>query len=420
MSSKQTQLNEALPWWYVYGPFPPGEGNMPHTGRVIAAYRGLAGWDVARLAAELGISERRIYQIEGSPALPEPFSRRELLVHSLKIPPALLGMLVLNYTPARGLALTSLGETQVLPSSTVDAYEGVLSLAWEAYYTSSAQRSASTVALWQHHLHDSLGTVGGIAQDQIRALLCCFNQLSGVIARDRLDFDAALAYARESLLLADHLNNVELMASSLCRRGRTYTEMDRYDLAVADFERAMPYARRSRDSLRAYVFICLAEAYSMLNPLSLELQKKSMVLLDEVGRVVRAYRGRVLEGDGSYTHVDVPGLYMVRGDVLRRFGRLDDAQDALLIVRDNLPHNFTRWQGNLLVADAQLCHAEGDYSGTCELAQDALSLVDETHSSSTRAKIERLYRSLVQQAPCNAGVRTLGKRLGLLTPSGRG
>ena len=158
----------------------------------------------------------------------------------------------------------------------------------------------------------------------------------------------------------------------------------------------------------------------MLNPLSLELQKKSIDLLDEVGRVVRACRGRVLERDGSYTRVDVPGLYMVRGDVLRRFGRLDDAQDALLIVRDNLPHNFTRWQGNLLVADAQLCHAEGDYRGTCELAQDALSFVDETHSSSTRAKIERLYGSLVQQAPRNPGVSTLGKRLGLLTPTGRG
>ena len=43
---EQTQQEMPLPWWYAYGPFPPGEGNMPHAGRVIAAYRELAGWDV--------------------------------------------------------------------------------------------------------------------------------------------------------------------------------------------------------------------------------------------------------------------------------------------------------------------------------------------------------------------------------------
>ncbi len=406
------QHGVALPWWHAYGPFPPGEGNMPHAGRVIATYRELIGWDVARLAATLGISERRMYQIERSPALPEPYSRRELLIRSLNIPPALLGMVALSYTSIKDLALPALGKTSALQPSTVEAYEGVLSLAWEAYYTSSAQRSVSTVALWLNHLRDSLETVGGIAQDQIRALLCQFHQLSGVIARDRLDFDAALLHARESLLLAEHLKNAELMASSLYRRARTYIEMNRVDLAVEDLERAMPYARRSRDPLRAYVFICMAEALSLLSPHDKAVQKRCLGLLDEVGRAVRAARGP-LEGDGSYTRVDVPGLFMVRGDVLRRFGKLDDAQDALLIVRDTLPRNLTRWQGNLLVAEAQLSYAERDYIGCCELALDALSLANETRSSSTRRKIEELYRRLVQQAPRNVSVRTLGERLEL-------
>jgi len=89
--------------------------------------------------------------------------------------------------------------------------------------------------------------------------------------------------------------------------------------------------------------------------------------------------------------VDVPGWSMIRGDVLRRFGRLDDAEDALLIVRDHLPKNFVRWQGNLLVAEAQLYYAERDVESCCELAQDALDILEETQSVSTKAKIERLY-----------------------------
>jgi hypothetical protein len=291
-------------------------------------------------------------------------------------------------------------------------------LTWEAYYTSSAQRSTSTVALWQRYLHGSLGTVGGIAQDQVRALLCRFYQLSGVIARDRLDFVAALSYADDSLTLAEHLNNPELVTSSLHRRARSYVDMNRYDLALQDLERALPYARHSRDPLRSYVLICLAEVLSLLYPGDMQVEKRCLNLLDEVGRTVRTSHSQILAGDGSFTRVDVPGLYMVRSDVLRRFNHLNDAQSALVIVRQNLPRNLTRWHCNLLVADGQLCYAQGDYGGACDLALEGLAFVDETNSSSTRVKIERLYASLAEHAPRNASVLTLGERLGLVLPGG--
>ncbi len=395
-------------WWYAYGPFPVGEHGMPHAGRVVTFYRELRGWSVARLGAELGLKERQMYNIEGSATLPEPLSRRELLARLLDIPPALLGVLMLKYVPDQQV-LPDLGRTSVLPASTIEAYEGVLTLAWEAYYTSSAQRPAATVALWLQHLEDSLDTVSGVAQDQLRALLCRFYQLSGVIARDRLDFDLSLAHASKALALALHLRNAELVASSLYRRARTYVEMHQYDLTIVDLERALPYAARSRDPLRCYTNICLAEAYSLFAPSDMSLQSKSLGLLDEVGRTVRA-RG-ILSGDGSFVKVDVSGLYMVRGDVLRRFSRLADAQDALLIVRENLPKNFTRWQANLLVSEALLCHADHDIAGACDLALDALDLLDETRSSSTRAKIEELYARLMIAAPRHGDVKRLERRL---------
>jgi tetratricopeptide (TPR) repeat protein len=398
-----------FPWWYAYGPFPAGEHNMPHAGKVITFYRELKGWSVAHLGAAIGVKERQMYNIEGSATVPEPLSRRELLTRLLNIPPALLGVLALDYLPEQQVILPEAGRAIALPPSTIEAYEGVLVLAWESYYTSSAQRSASTVALWLAHLKDSLGTVSGVAQDQLRALLCRFYQLSGVIARDRVDFALALAHGNEALALALHLRNAELVASALYRRARTYVEMHEYDLAIADLERALPYAGRSRDPLRCYTNICLAEAYSLAAPADLSLQKKSLNLLDEVGRTVRAHG--VLSGDGSFVKVDAPGLYMVRGDVLRRFGRLEDAQDALLIVRDHLPKNFTRWQGNLLVSEAELCYADRDIAGACDLALDALDLLDETRSSSTRAKIEGLYERLTVAAPRHSDVKRLEQRL---------
>src|SRR6266700_829396 len=124
-------------WWYAYGHFPVGIGNMPHAGRVIAFYRDLRGWDQDQFAAEMGLGKRRIYQIEESAVL-KSSSRREVLVKLLNIPPALLGVMALQYLPDQAVALNP---------STTEAYEGVLSLAWSAYYSSNAHESATTVAL---------------------------------------------------------------------------------------------------------------------------------------------------------------------------------------------------------------------------------------------------------------------------------
>lgn len=398
-------------WWSAYGSFTPGENGLPHAGQVIRMYRKRKGWSAERLAHALDIEKRMVYYIEGSLSLPEPYTRRQMLVGLLSIPPALLGVLELAALPEHMGGMPLQGRVAVLPKSAVRAYEEVLVLAWESYYMSSAQNSASAVTLWLSHLGTSAKGASGIAADQLRALQCRFHQLSGVIGRDRLDFKAALADARKGLTLAESLGNGELIASSLHRRARAYVEMKRYDLAVKDLERALPWARQSRDPLRSYVLICLAEAYSLHVPDDVEKRKQSLDLLDEVGKTVRAARGDVLVGDGSFTRVDAPGLLMVRGDVLRRFHRLEDAQNALSMVGNLLPRGQTRWQGNLLVAEAQLSWAEGDVTSCSEVALDALTVMRETKSASNRAKIVELYRDMYVKDPIHSGVRELGQRL---------
>jgi hypothetical protein len=72
---------------------------------------------------------------------------------------------------------------------------------------------------------------------------------------------------------------------------------------------------------------------------------------------------------------------------------------------------MTRWQGNLLVSEAMLYQAQHETSESCTLALDALSIVRETESSSTKAKIDRLYASLAQDNPRHPMVRELGQQL---------
>lgn len=400
---------EPLPyqWWYAYGYFSPGEDGFPHIGQVIRHYREMSNMDIETFALKLGVSPRRAYELEESSAMPKSIPRRQALADILSIPAALLNLPVL----LQPFAVHPVAGTSILAQDAMQTYEDVLDLAWGAYYTSNPQRSARTVLYWQQYLANRIQESSGVSRDQMIALYCRFSQLGCVIARDRLDVNSALAHADQAVSAAFQLKNAELIASALYRRAKIYIGQRQYAQAVADVEGAIPYAERSRAPLRAYVSVFLAEVYSLHAPGDKQLRKKSLTLLDEVGRAVRS-KG-VLEGDGSYAKVDLPGLYIIRGDVLRRQGDIEGAQNALLVVADHLPPEFTRWRGNLRISEAQLSFVDHDYEGSSQLALEALNIVDATRSQSNRAKIERLYEDLSGAAPKHALVRELGERLGL-------
>lgn len=183
-----------------------------------------------------------------------------------------------------------------------------------------------------------------------------FLQLDSVIARDRTDFTKAFDAINEALTLSFHLKDSELVAASLYRRAKIWLAMEKYEKAVQDLEQALPYAYRSRDPLRCYIMMLLAESYSLFAPTNKNLSQKCFRLLDEVERTVRTFG--ILEGDGSYVKVDIPGLFMIRGGILRRVGQFKESQKTLNVVRESLPKEFTRWQGNLLLAEAHLALAQ--------------------------------------------------------------
>jgi DNA-binding SARP family transcriptional activator len=230
-------------------------------------------------------------------------------------------------------------------------------------------------------------------------------------ARDRAEFKKALDDINEAIKLAVQLQNAELLASSLYRRAKVRAKQQHYDRAVRDLEEALPYANRSRDPLRCYICMFLAEVYSLLDPTSPGLLLKSLELLDEVDKAVRMYS--VLEGDGSFVKVDVSGLYMIRGDVLRRSGEIKEAQKALFIVQESLPKEFIRWKGNLYLSEAQLALADGDINSSCKLAYDALDFIEATRSRSNKAEVLSLYQNIWKVEPSHPRLKDLGARLSI-------
>jgi DNA-binding SARP family transcriptional activator len=345
----------------------------------------------------------------------EPGEETKALARRLRMTEAARGVISLPSAPSeRGALLPTLPPIwvdEVVFPVTVQAYEDVLALAWEAFYTSSVQRAASTVEHWLRLLALQINIVPALS-DELTDLQCRFLQLKSVIARDRTDFPTAFAAIDEAIAIAFRLNYVELIASSLYRRAKIHAAQQRYLAAVSYLESALPYASASRDPLRCYISMLLAEIYSLLVPGNEEYSHKSLTLLDAVDRTVRSHG--VLEGDGSYVKVDVPGLYMIRGDVLRRAGQFKEAQEAIVVVRDSLSRDFTRWQGNLLLSEARLALAEHDIATSVQRGCEVLEITAATRSRSGEAKVHRLYWDIWKVEPEHARVKELGVRLGLV------
>lgn len=397
-------------WWYAYGPFDAGENNLPHLGQVIRYYRELRKWKAKDLADALGQSPRHTYEIEGSPNMPELISRRQALSTLLKIPPVLLGLSVIvpgTETTAAEMA----GKVSIIDSQTMGMYESMLTLSWELYYTSSAQRAASNIDHWLQFLTNAAKETSGVQRDQLIAMLCRFYQLSGVAARDRMDIPRALRDGKRAVDLAFQLENPELVSAALFRHAKTYLKQGKFDAAIRDLEAALPYADKARDPLKGYVYQATAEAYSLVAAQDAQLQKKTLAMLDQVGRIIR--KGE-LENDGSFVKLNIAGLYMDRARALTRFHKPDDAYDALQITRESIGPELTRWQARLLIAEAEVYLADGELDSCRQLALEALKIARATQSRSNETQVQNLYQQLKHRQPNDPKINRLGMQLGTM------
>jgi len=105
------------------------------------------------------------------------------------------------------------------------------------------------------------------------------------VARETGQFEEALRYYEQSLVLMRRLNNQGGVADAWRMMGRTFAIQKRYDDAIACCHTSQSIAERSRDELRTggarYV---LAQCYEDLGQLQMAVQ-----LLEQVVRMDRKY-----------------------------------------------------------------------------------------------------------------------------------
>lgn len=407
-------MEEPYYWWYAYGHFDAGEHNGPRLGQVVRHYRKMSGTSKADLAAALQCTLRYVEMTESDKniSMPELISRRKLLAQLLQIPPVLLGLSPLVITDEEKIdpSLYPLFSHDPLDVRRVAFYEGILTLSWEAYYTSSIERAAKNIAFCMELLDEEVLHASGVQRDQLDALRSKFYRLSALVSREGGHIDAASHQINTAVRLAYRLRNSELIAASLMGRIRIRYHTYEYQEALEDAEKACVYADAGllRDPLKGKCYQMAGEAQAYLAEDDRSLQDKSLNYFDKAGRVAR--KGN-LEPDGTFVKTDLTSIYIERAKALRIFRRYDEAHNALAIARKRLSPELTRWQINLLVEEAKTYCAERDVTGCCSSLIDAVPLISAIHLQNRERPIRSLLAQCKAWEPNNRSVLHLEKLL---------
>jgi tetratricopeptide (TPR) repeat protein len=260
------------------------------------------------------------------------------------------------------------------------AYEGTLTMAWDAYYTGGIQTISTAITPWLSYLKERAGATIGGEKQETQALLCRFLQLAGVVAREQGDMVSALSLADQAVLLAGHLKNADLVTTASIRKAATFAEQGGTDAAIMTLQAAIKAAQKAQDPSRCYLMMYLAKMYAQ-SPGNHHERAKAFRLLDDVETTLRS-KGQLAD-DGSFMKIDQSGFFMLRGEVFRRYDQYDEAETSLKLVGKDLG---LRRQGNLLVAKAELAQARNDRDAVEEYARGALTIAEKTGSSTMKKK----------------------------------
>lgn len=385
-------MSERYYWWSTYGPFDPDptDSNNPNAGQVVRYYRHLKKWTPAQLGEALHKSTRWVQAMEHDNTVPEAISRRRILAAVLGIPTILLGLAHVENenTPPEPINVRSAKKINV-GTRTLEQYQEILRLYWEVDYTSTASDSMDDIERWIRYLRN-IAPEAGSNQQGVVELICRYHQLAAWIARDQCDYAKAFAHANRALKIAHSLENNELIAAALFRRGRTSLEQGNINAAIADLDAALPYAQHARAQLKGLILLAAGHAYAHnIQANSDEIQ--AMKLIDQASRIVR--RGK-LEDDESFVKLGTGRYHQDRAGALIAIGKYNDALDELSFADKGVSLDQTRRHAYIDVLRVQAYTSMGEFSIATSIAEQALSVSKAINSSINIARIREIHTQL--------------------------
>ncbi len=363
-----------------------------HQGKIVLAYRKLRKLTRGDLAELLGVDTSTIYRLEHK-TLIKDIKKRQLLVSLLGIPAALMSIDKDSYPVKANLAIN---EDQM------SFFEDELAIHWGLYYTGGTTRAYRGLDTW-------IKTIDTFAREhrdgewskRTSALLISSYQLQGSIYRDMMKYSEAHIACKQSFTVAKELDDKELMAAALARRGVTYIQQQKPKEAVTFLNEALRLNERlGLPSLKAYILQALSEAYAMLQQ-SAESWRSIALAERSLER-----KGTILErSDCQSSTTSTTAQKGVNAVLLH-----DNERAIALLERGLASYNPTliRGRSRLVAQKAEAYYGLGDIEMCTMTATEAWTLARSVGSDKTCSRVRNLYASLKESNGKERSVLHLG------------
>ncbi len=397
-------------WWIQQGypSFRLDDDGYPHAGSIIKYHRKALQksdgktWTQADCAEALEMTEKAVRAMENDNVGMDSLSRRRLLATMFRIPPALLGLASLeellkhSFSDEKrniGAIIQTSGET--LNTSEVDwqEYRAALNGYWQLHHTRTAEDTLREILVRINHVHQALPYLSGEQERGANALLCQYHIAAGSIMDPIASFNEAIAHLNLAVQVAKKLENKELYAAALYRRGGIFFDNERYLHAVNDYDLAREYQASLSVPLREALVLKAGYAHAKIARDETE-RNAAIALLDSAGNVIRRSDPALMSDDRHFLKLNIERYYLDKGAALIAIGRPSAALDELALVaaqeQSNLPRRYA--YSNLLHSQAYA--DKGFFPIATSTAIDALDIMQEIHSSVNIVRIRKLYEQL--------------------------
>ncbi len=268
--------------------------------------------------------------------------------------------------------------------------ENELFTRWDVYRTGGSRFAYRGLDLWVHAVENVVQE----AQEstwyhRTLASLSMSYQLMGSIGSDLLVYSQAHASYRKAFQVAEQIQDRELMAAALARRGVTCIQQRKPKTALSFLENAvtlvndLPVLR-----LRGYIYKALSEAYAMAHQTDVSLRNI------DLGEQVFEQQVEVLER--SHCQVNVVSVLAQKGVNAVLLGCY---QDAIVLIDQSLityDHAFIRGRARLMAQKAEAYYGLKQVEECTGLAEEACHLAQAAGSKKTFERLQHLYALLIR------------------------
>lgn len=405
-------------WWNRYGKFPPGEGNLPHMGAVIACYRSKRYKTQGEFAIAAGVHKRSVEEWESS-VFTHDHERRIFLAKMLRIPPALLGLdwRLVVYQNNKGEYTDPIAHmVELIEEDAYYAYEDILVMGHEYIHNGGPIDIAFRVDRRLRKLVEITRNARATDEDAWKTLLCRYYQLSTRIKQQCLmDDAAATAHAKLAIELAIDLQDAELIASAFVNSACTYTQQGRLDQARKDIGSAMDCVDKLRNGpLKGNIYLESANINTLFALHDMTLQNQCKAWQDKAANMLYKLNG---EPDESFFKFNLSAVHHERAKSLLHWQKNSSDRSAvrskLVAAMDSLSPDLNVWKAYYYMTETRLNLAERDLEASAQSGKAALKVARSMHSKIEEENVRTLYHQLSKEAPNNPYVCNLGVELGL-------